>query len=241
MKNKEDLVRINKFLSESGVCSRRASDASIINGDVLINGKVAVLGDKVSYEDEVYFKGVLVSNKIMPIYIAFNKPIGVTCTTDSRIRSNIISYINHKDRIFPIGRLDRDSEGLILLTNDGNIVNKILRSKNNNEKEYLVKVNKPITNDFLNSLSNGVNILGIRTNKCHCEKFSEYEFKIILKQGLNRQIRRMCDIFGYEVSSLKRIRIMNIHLDDLKIGAWRNLSSDEVLYLNELLSSSSNM
>ena len=228
-------IRINKFLSESGYCSRRKADKMIEDGRIKINGMLCVMGEKVSISDKISIDDKLIHfSKKEPIYIAFNKPTGVVCTTDTRVeKNNIIDYIGHPERIFPIGRLDKDSQGLILLTNDGDIVNKILRSRNNHQKEYIVRVDKPITNDFIQKMSNGVPILDTITKKCYINKISNFEFKIILTQGLNRQIRRMCEVLKYKVKKLKRIRIMNIHLN-VDLGKWRNLEKKELNELNRL-------
>ena len=233
-------TRINKYLSEVGYCSRRAADKLLEEGRIKINGQIPELGTKVSDEDVVEVDGKPIrESEDKPIYIAFNKPVGIVCTTDTkRERDNIIEYINHPKRIFPIGRLDKPSEGLILLTNDGDIVNKILRSKNNNEKEYLVRVDKPINPRFLEKMRNGVPILDTITKKCEVEKIDDMTFRIVLTQGLNRQIRRMCEFLGYEVKKLKRIRIMNIKLD-IPLGKWRELSPEEFSGLNNLLGDSS--
>ena len=231
----EKKIRINKFLSESGYCSRRKADKMIEDGRIKINGILCVMGEKVSISDKISIDDKLIHfSKKEPIYIAFNKPTGVVCTTDTRVeKNNIIDYIGHPERIFPIGRLDKDSQGLILLTNDGDIVNKILRSRNNHQKEYIVRVDKPITNDFIQKMSNGVPILDTITKKCYVNKISNFEFKIILTQGLNRQIRRMCEVLKYKVKKLKRIRIMNIHLN-VDLGKWRNLEKKELNELNRL-------
>lgn len=233
-------TRINKYLSEVGYCSRRAADKLLEEGRIKINGQVPELGTKVSDEDVVEVDGKPIrESQEKPVYIAFNKPVGIVCTTDTkRERDNIIEYINHPQRIFPIGRLDKPSEGLILLTNDGDIVNKILRSKNNNEKEYLVRVDKPINPKFLEKMRNGVPILDTVTKKCEVEKINDMTFRIVLTQGLNRQIRRMCEFLGYEVKKLKRIRIMNIKLD-IPLGKWRDLTPEEFSTLNNLLEDSS--
>ena len=233
-------VRINKFLSEAGFCSRREADKLIDIGVVKINGKVPEMGTKVQANDVVTVDGKEVKNKQTEnIYIAFNKPVGIVCTTDTRVeKDNIIDYINFPSRIFPIGRLDKPSEGLILLTNDGDIVNKILRARNNHEKEYIVSVNKPITADFLKRMGNGVPILETVTRKCEVKQISKNTFKITLTQGLNRQIRRMCEYLGYEVIRLKRTRIMNISLDTNR-GKWRHLTTKELSDLNLLLTDSS--
>ncbi len=238
MEEKES-VRINKYLSEVGFCSRREADKLIEAGKVTINGKVPEMGTKVLKGDEVRVKGKLISEpKEKPVYIAFNKPVGIVCTTDTRVeKNNIIDYINYPKRIFPVGRLDKPSEGLILLTNDGDIVNKILRARNNHEKEYIVKVDKPITEQFISKMSNGVPVLDTITRKCKVEQTGKCEFRIILTQGLNRQIRRMSEYLGYEVKRLKRIRIMNINLD-MAVGKWRYLSKKEFKDLNKLISDS---
>lgn len=233
-------TRINKYLSEVGYCSRRAADKLLEEGRITINGKIPELGTKVSDADEICVDGVSIrKSEEEHVYIAFNKPVGIVCTTDTkREKNNIVDYINHPKRIFPIGRLDKPSEGLILLTSDGDIVNKILRARNNHEKEYIVRVDKPITPKFLEKMRNGVPILDTVTNKCEVEKLDTMTFRIILTQGLNRQIRRMCEYLGYEVKKLKRIRIMNIHLD-LPVGKWRDLTPKEFSDLNELLHDSS--
>jgi 23S rRNA pseudouridine2604 synthase len=230
-----NLVRINKYFSEVGYCSRREADKLIEQRRVTINGVIAEMGSKVSYNDEVKLNGMLITakgkaegKKKKHVYIVFNKPRGVVCTTDTeREKNNIIDYINYPERIFPIGRLDKDSQGLILLTSDGDIVNKILRAGNNHEKEYLVKVKHPITNVFIQKMSSGVPILGTITKKCHVERIDRFRFKIILTQGLNRQIRRMCEYLGNEVVELERYRIMNIDLD-VSLGKWRHLTDKEL-------------
>ncbi|MES2588609.1 MAG: 23S rRNA pseudouridine(2604) synthase RluF [Bacteroidota bacterium] len=233
-------TRINKFLSEAGFCSRRAADKLIEQGRVTINGKVPEMGTKIVPSDEVRVDGKLLSaSKEKPVYIAFNKPVGIVCTTDTSVeRDNIIDYINYPSRIFPIGRLDKPSEGLIFLTNDGDIVNKILRARNNHEKEYIVSVNRAITKDFLEQMRNGVPILDTVTRKCFVEQINKFDFRIILTQGLNRQIRRMCEYLGFDVFSLQRIRIMNIVLD-VPVGEWRYLTDEEMLEINEMLVDSS--
>ncbi len=240
MENNQTVTRINKYLSEIGYCSRREADRLIADGRVLVNGEPVEMGLKVSAEDKIVVNGEAISNpKNKLVYIAFNKPKGIVCTTDTRVeKDNIIDYINYSKRIFPIGRLDKASEGLIFLTNDGNIVNKILRASNNHEKEYIVTVNKPITKEFLHKMSNGVPILDTVTKKCFVKQTHKNEFKIILTQGLNRQIRRMCEYLDYRVIELIRVRIMNVNLD-LKVGKWRYLSAKEFKDLNELLSDSS--
>jgi len=234
-----ELVRINKFLTEAGHCSRRAADKLIDQGKVTINGKVPELGTKVAPGDKVHVNGKLISMPDeKPVYIAFNKPVGIVCTTDTRReKDNIVDFINYPTRIFPIGRLDKPSEGLILLTNDGDIVNKILRSRNNHGKEYIVQVDKPITPDFLYKMANGVPILDTVTKKCEVEQVGKFIFKIVLTQGLNRQIRRMCEYLDYEVVKLKRTRIINIKLD-IPVGKWRDLTKEELEELNLLLEDS---
>jgi 23S rRNA pseudouridine2604 synthase len=221
-------MRLNKYISETGICSRREADAWIASGRVTINGKRAELGTQVNEDDEVRVDQRVVGAKQRHIYICLNKPVGITCTTERHIDGNIIDFIGHAERIFPIGRLDKDSEGLILLTNHGDIVNVILRSENNHEKEYIVTVDKPVTEAFLTDMARGVNILGERTKPCRVSRVDHHVFRIILTQGLNRQIRRMCEVFGYHVRRLQRIRIMNIKLGDLKLGQWRDLSEAEL-------------
>ena len=238
MENK--LTRLNKYLSEVGYCSRRAADKLIDAGRVTINGKIPEMGTKVSPEDVVEVDGKLISKREQDhVYLAFNKPIGIVCTTDTRVeKDNIIDYINYPKRIFPIGRLDKPSEGLILLTDDGDIVNKILRASNNHEKEYLVTVDTPISQTFIERMANGIPILDTVTRKCEVKKLSTYEFKIILTQGLNRQIRRMCEYLNYNVTHLKRVRIMNIKLD-VPVGEYRELTKEEFKTLSELIKDSS--
>lgn len=233
------LKRINKYLTEAGYCSRRAADKLIDQGRVTINGVVPELGTKIAPTDEVRVDGKLISEpQEKPVYIAFNKPVGIVCTTDTRVeKDNIIDYINYPSRIFPIGRLDKPSEGLIFLTNEGDIVNKILRARNQHEKEYIVTVNKPVTNEFIQRMSNGIPILDTVTRKCKVEKVSKYVFKIILTQGLNRQIRRMCEYLDYRVVKLKRIRIMNVLLD-VPVGKWRYLTDQELKEIRQMVSSS---
>jgi len=232
-------VRINKYLSEAGYCSRREADKLIEAKKVTINGTVPTMGTKVIAGDEVRVKGKLISESTKKrIYIAFNKPVGVVCTTDTRVeKNNIIDFINYPKRIFPIGRLDKPSEGLIFLTNDGDIVNKILRARNNHEKEYIVRVDRPITSQFIHGMSTGVPILNTVTRQCVVKKISKFDFRIILTQGLNRQIRRMSECLGYEVEKLKRVRIMNINLD-IPVGTWRYLTMVELKEINRLSSSS---
>jgi 23S rRNA pseudouridine2604 synthase len=235
----ENLTRINKFLSETGFCSRREADKLIEQGRVTINGVVPEMGTKISMRDEVRVDGKLIrENTEKPIYLAFNKPAGIECTTNLEVRNNIVDYINYPERIFPIGRLDKASEGLIFMTNDGDIVNKILRARNNHEKEYIVTVNRPITDRFIEKMANGIPILDTVTRKCKVEQVSKYIFKIILTQGLNRQIRRMCEYLDFEVTALKRIRIINISLD-VPVGRYRDLTDAEIKQLNELIAPSS--
>ncbi|TFV92031.1 23S rRNA pseudouridine(2604) synthase RluF [Algoriphagus kandeliae] len=233
-------IRINKYLSESGYCSRRKADQLLEQGRIKINGKIPELGTKVNPGDVVTVDGKPIGAPLEKhVYIAFNKPVGIVSTTDTKgEKDNIIEYINHPQRIFPIGRLDKDSEGLIFLTSEGDIVNKILRAHNNHEKEYIVTVDKPITDRFIQRMSNGIPILGTVTKKCKVERISQRKFRIILTQGLNRQIRRMCDYLGYSVKQLVRIRIMNVHLD-LGTGKWRNLTDKELSELRILISESS--
>lgn len=235
----DNLTRINKFLSETGFCSRREADKLIEQGRVTINGVVPEMGTKISSHDEIRVDGKLIrENNEKPIYLAFNKPNGIECTTNLDVRNNIIDYINYPERIFPIGRLDKASEGLIFMTNDGDIVNKILRARNNHEKEYIVTVNRPITERFIEKMANGVPILDTVTRKCKVAQVSKYIFKIILTQGLNRQIRRMCEYLDYEVTALKRTRIINISLD-VPVGRYRDLTDGEITQLNELIAPSS--
>lgn len=233
-------TRINKYLSEIGYCSRRVADKFIEEGRVTINGKIPEMGTKVLEGDEVRVDGELVAPpKEDFIYIAFNKPIGIVCTTDVKTeKNNIIDFIKHPKRIFPIGRLDKPSEGLIFLTNDGDMVNKILRAGNQHEKEYLVKVNKPLTSEFIEKMGNGIPILGTVTRKCKIKQCSEDEFIITLTEGLNRQIRRMCEYLGYEVKKLKRTRIMSVKLD-LPTGKWRYLTPKEIFDIKKRVSNSS--
>jgi 23S rRNA pseudouridine2604 synthase len=230
-----NLTRINKFLSEIGYCSRRAADKLIEQGRVKINGEVPEMGTKISADDEVSVNGKVVhrAKKKKMVYLAFNKPVGIVCTTDQmREKNNIIDYINYPTRIFPIGRLDKPSEGLIFLTNDGDIVNKILRARNNHEKEYEVTVSKPITKEFIEAMGNGVPILDTVTRKCFVKQTDKNKFKIILTQGLNRQIRRMCDYLEYDIRKLKRVRIMNINLD-IPIGEYRDFTARELNQINQ--------
>lgn len=235
----ENKTRINKFLSETGYCSRREADKLLEQGRITINGKTPELGTKVSVEDEIRVDGKLIREKTSkPVYLAFHKPVGIECTTNQSVKNNIVDYINYPKRIFPIGRLDKASEGLIFMTDDGDIVNKILRARNNHEKEYIVTVDKPITERFIQRMSNGVPILDTVTRKCKVEQLSKFVFKIVLTQGLNRQIRRMCEYLGFEVTRLKRVRIINIELD-IPLGRYRDLTDAEVKELNQLIAPSS--
>jgi len=234
-----EMKRLNKAISETGYCSRREADRLTELGKVEVNGKIADLGLKVSKTDVIFIDGKQISNNIKPIYLAFNKPVGITSTTDTSIKSNIIDFINYPERIFPVGRLDKPSEGLIFMTNDGDIVNKILRSKNNHEKEYVVSVNKKITPDFIIRMGGGIPVLDTITKICSVIKIDDFTFNIVLTQGLNRQIRRMCDFLGYEVKTLKRIRIMNIKLGNLKPGKYRHFTSEELIEVTRLVEDSS--
>ena len=235
-------VRINKFLSEAGVCSRREADRQIEAGNVTIDGVVAETGSKVLPGQMVCFMGKPVSKEEEMILLAFHKPVGIVCTAEKREKNNVIDYINYPKRIYPIGRLDKDSEGLLLLTNNGEIVNKMMRSGNMHEKEYIVTVNKPVTDSFLSGLAGGVPLveLNTTTRKCHVERMGKKQFKIILTQGLNRQIRRMCEYFGYRVEKLVRVRIMNIELGDLNPGTYRKVTAEEYKQLERLIRNSSN-
>ena len=226
----EGKIRINKFLSEVGFCSRRGADKIISQGRVYINGEIAVLGSKVNRDDLIKVDGELINNQEEKVYLAFNKPVGIECTGNQKVKNNIIDYINFNKRLFTIGRIDKDSEGLILLTNNGDIVNNVLRAENKNEKEYLVTLNKKIDKDFIQKMRSGVRIMGKLTKKCYVEKTYENKFKIVLTQGLNRQIRKMCNALGYRVTKLKRIRVMDIKLDT-KVGEYRFLNESEVKQL----------
>ena len=239
----EEGIRLNKYLSDAGVCSRRAADRAIEAGTVFINGKPALMGQKVMAGDKVEFEGQPVSNAgKKEILIAYNKPVGIVCTAEKREKNNIIDHINYPERIYPIGRLDKDSTGLILLTNQGNLVNKIMRAVNAHEKEYIVSVDKEITGDFIKKMSAGVYLdeLEVTTRKCKIKKLSKYEFNIVLTQGLNRQIRRMCQMLGYKVKTLKRVRIMNIELGDLMEDTYRDVTVEEIVRLNKMLEGSKN-
>lgn len=235
-----DLISLNKFISSSGFCSRREADKYIEQGRVTVNDETAVVGMRVDSSDAVCIDGepLKPAKKQKTIYMAFNKPVGITSTTDLKDKTNIISFINYPKRIFPIGRLDKDSDGLIFLTNDGDIVNKILRAGNFHEKEYIVTVNKTITSDFIQQMSSGVPVLGEITRKCFVRKEGNKKFRIILTQGMNRQIRRMCQHLGYKVQSLTRIRIMNVSLGNLPIGKWRMLTQNEINEMNKMVASS---
>jgi 23S rRNA pseudouridine2604 synthase len=224
----EKAVRLNKYISETGVCSRREADKWIEAGRVTLNGAPASLGHKVAQGDEVRIDGNLVGAKKKAIYIALNKPVGITCTTEAHVQDNIVRFVGHSERIFPVGRLDKDSEGLILLTNDGDIVNEILRSENEHEKEYVVSVNRPVTDLALKMLASGVKIMGMTTKPCKVERVDAETFRLVLTQGLNRQIRRMCSALGYRVRRLQRVRIIGIHVGALRAGEWRYLSDAEV-------------
>lgn len=234
-----ELKRLNKAIAETGFCSRREADRLIEQGVVKLNGKKVVLGDKVAPGDTISVRGKVITEEKEKVYLIFNKPTGIECTTNTSIKGNIISYLNYPKRIFPIGRLDKASEGLIFLTNDGDIVNKILRARNKHEKEYIVKVNKAITDDFVHKMQKGVPILDTVTHQCKVEKIDHFSFRITLTQGLNRQIRRMCEFLDYRVVALKRVRIMNIHLGKLAKGKYRNFNAKEMRTINALLQNSS--
>ncbi len=237
MDEKND-ISLNKFISSTGFCSRREADKLINDERVTVNGNFAKTGNRVTENDTVKIDGNILKAKESPVYIAFNKPIGISSTTDRKDKFNIIDFINYKKRIFPIGRLDKPSEGLIFLTNDGDIVNKILRAGNNHEKEYIVTVDKPITQDFLKKMGNGINILDTVTQKCFVKQESKFVFRIILTQGLNRQIRRMCEALQYHVTKLVRIRIMNITLQNILPGKWRYLNAAEISTIHSLVEGS---
>lgn len=239
MSNNSQSININKFISSTGICSRREAEKLIVEGRVTINKQVAKLGNRVLPKDIVMVDGRKLKTKPPTLYIALNKPVGIVSTTDSKEKKNIVNHVNHPQRLFPIGRLDKPSEGLIFLTNDGDIVNKILRAGNNHEKEYIVTVDKVITDSFVKNMRKGVPILGTITKKCKVEKISQNIFKIILVQGLNRQIRRMCTHLGYEVTKLKRVRIMNVTLGNLKPGDWRELTDEEMDSINKMIATSS--
>lgn len=237
--NNDTSINLNKYISSTGICSRREAERFITEGRVTINGKPTQLGNRVHEGDVVKIDGKPLKAKPKTIYIALNKPVGIVCTTDSKERKNIVKFVGHPQRLFPIGRLDKPSEGLIFLTNDGDIVNKILRAGNNHEKEYIVSVDKTFDERFMKRMSNGIPILGTVTKKCKVERVNDTTFKIILVQGLNRQIRRMCEYLGYNVTKLKRTRIMNVTLGNLKVGEWRELTSKEMDEINKLVAGSS--
>jgi 23S rRNA pseudouridine2604 synthase len=236
-------TRLNKYISESGLCSRRAADRYIEQGSVFINGRKAKVGDKVLFGDVVTVNGQTIEAQQTEnsVLIAFNKPVGITCTTEAGVPSNIVDYVNHSERVFPIGRLDKDSQGLIFLTNNGDLVNKILRAGNNHEKEYVVTVNKPITTAFLSGMSKGVPIMGVMTKKCKITQESPLIFRITLIQGLNRQIRRMCEHFGFEVTKLERTRIMNVNVKGIPVGEWRELTPEELEVLFQAVEKSNKL
>ncbi|WP_246516239.1 23S rRNA pseudouridine(2604) synthase RluF [Aequorivita echinoideorum] len=238
--NHPDSTRLNKAISDSGYCSRREADSLIEKGRVTVNGNKSGLGDRVMPGDEVRVDGKLITENDTQVYIMLNKPVGITCTTDTRFDDNVIDFVNHPERIFPIGRLDKPSEGLLLLTNEGDIVNKILRAGNKHEKEYIVKVDRHVTDDFVKRMGSGIPILDTITKRCEVERISRFEFRIVLVQGLNRQIRRMCEYLGYEVVALKRIRIMNLELGNLPVGEWRNLTENELKILKASVADSDN-
>ena len=233
-----ELKRLNKFISETGFCSRREADKYIEEGRVTVNGNLPEMGVKVSDADDVLIDGKPLKAKPKLVYIAYNKPVGITCTTERKIQSNIVKAVNYPERIFPIGRLDRPSEGLIFLTNEGDIVNKILRAGNNHEKEYVVTVDKPLNRQFVNKMANGIPILDTVTKKCKVKQTGPQQFTIVLTQGLNRQIRRMCEYLGYEVVTLKRTRIMNVTLKGLTVGQWRHLTEQEMAEINNSIADS---
>lgn len=233
-------VRINKFLSEAGVCSRREADRQVAAGNVRIDDHIAVMGECVQPEQKVFFQGREVTKEQEDLLIAFHKPVGIVCTAEKREKNNVIDYLNYPKRIYPIGRLDKDSEGLLLMTNNGDIVNKIIRAGNRHEKEYIVTVNKPVSDSFIRGMAGGIPLadLGVTTRKCHVKRLGKYQFQIILTQGLNRQIRRMCEYFGYRVKKLVRVRIMNIELGDLEPGRYRDVTPEEYARLKQLIKDS---
>ena len=234
-------IRVNKFLSEAGVCSRREADRKIENGEIRINDRVALTGDKVMPDDIVYVNGRPVKKEEEMVLLALNKPVGIVCTAEKREKNNVIDFMKYPKRIYPIGRLDKDSEGLLLMTNNGEIVNKIMRAGNMHEKEYIVTLNKPVSDSFVRGMAGGVPLveLNTTTRKCKVEKIANRKIRIILTQGLNRQIRRMCEYFGYRVEKLERVRIMNIELGDLKTGQYREITGDEYAKLMKLTEDSS--
>ena len=235
----DESISINKYISSTGICSRREADKWLEDGRVKLNNVLARKGNRVEPGDIVLIDNKPLSSKPAPIYLAFNKPRGIVCTTDRKEKKNIVDFINHKERLFHIGRLDKPSEGLIFMTNDGDIVNKILRAGNNHDKEYIVRVDKPLRGDFVKKMSSGIPILDTITKKCKVEVLSEKTFNIVLTEGLNRQIRRMCEYLGYEVKMLKRVRIMHIELGNIKVGEWRSFSKAELLQMDKLLKGSS--
>lgn len=239
----ESDIRLNKYISESGLCSRRAADRHIEQGNVFINGKKAKVGDKVIFGDIVTVNGQTIEPQAAEntVLIAYNKPVGITSTTEAGIKSNIVDHVNHSERVFPIGRLDKDSQGLIFLTNNGDLVNKILRAGNNHEKEYIVTVSKPLTDAFITGMAKGVPVLGVMTKKCKVVKESNFTFKITLIQGLNRQIRRMCEHFGFDVTKLERVRIMNVSLKGIPVGEWRELTPEEQTDIYNMVAKSSSL
>lgn len=236
--DRNEEIRLNKYISETGICSRREADNLVEMGRVTVDGAKATSGMKISKNQVVKVDGKSINKVEDLVYIVLNKPVGITCTTERNVKGNIVDFVRHKKRIFPIGRLDKDSQGLILLTNDGDIVNKILRAGNNHEKEYLVTVDKIITNEFIKKMGSGVKILGTTTKECIVERQGKFMFKIILTEGMNRQIRRMTEALDYKVVKLERIRIMNINISKLKMGQWRNLTTKELVKLNELITDS---
>jgi 23S rRNA pseudouridine2604 synthase len=238
-KTNENSVNLNKYISSTGICSRRESEKLIVDGCVTINDQPTQLGNRVFEGDVVKINGKPLNANPKTLYIAFNKPVGIVCTTDLKEPKNIVNFIKHPQRLFPVGRLDKPSQGLIFLTNDGDIVNKILRAGNNHEKEYIVSVRQPITSEFIQKMGGGLPILDTITKKCKVIKLNDYSFKIVLTQGLNRQIRRMCDYLSYDVTSLKRTRIMNVNLEGIKVGEWRELTEKEMLEINKMISDSS--
>ncbi|MES2454116.1 MAG: 23S rRNA pseudouridine(2604) synthase RluF [Bacteroidota bacterium] len=239
----DSTTRLNKYISESGLCSRRAADRYIEQGNVIINGKKAKVGDQVFFGDVVTVNGQTIDPKEVEntVLIAYNKPVGITSTTEAGVKGNMVDHVNHSERVFPIGRLDKDSQGLIFLTNNGDLVNKILRAGNNHEKEYVVTVNKPVTDSFLANMAKGVPVLGVMTKKCKISKEGPSTFKITLIQGLNRQIRRMCEHFGFEVVKLERVRIMNVNLKGIPVGEWRELTPEEQTEIYNLVAKSSSL
>src|SRR4030066_1855506 len=235
-KTNENSVNLNKYISSTGICSRREAEKWIVDGCVTINDKPTQLGNRVFEGDVVKINGKPLNANPKTLYIAFNKPVGIVCTTDIKEPKNIIHFINHPQVLFPVGRLDKPSQGLIFLTNDGDIVNKILRAGNNHEKEYIVSVRQRITSEFIQKMGGGLPILDTITKKCKVIKLNDYSFKIVLTQGLNRQIRRMCDYLNYDVTSLKRTRIMNVNLEGIKVGEWRELTEKEMIEINNMIS-----